>query len=237
VPPLYAGPPTEDLEPESVWVLLTASKLFCIGSVLLLAAAGLFLARDWLAVASGPSWIAVAIGLSFLVLVLTVLGVLVHLLGWVALNEASTQSWPMRLLYVLSIIGFVVGVVVFLWRDIPQPGLYLLFGGWIFIPFVPIIFGPVVTAHASLFLLATDRLRPTRRFNLLLVGSVTLLALASLGLFLYASDPLALSDWLPLAGLMSLGYGLIFLELRDEYDRRCSHLPLPWISQPTGSGF
>jgi len=36
---------------------------------------------------------------------------------------------------------------------------------------------------------------------------------------------------------MSLGYGFIFLELREEYDRRCRHLPLPWISQPTGSIF
>ena len=90
---------------------------------------------------------------------------------------------------------------------------------------------------ASVFLLATQRLRPLHRFNLLLVGSATLLTLAVFGLFLYASSPGGFPQWLPLAGLMSLGYGFIFLELREEYDRRCRHLPLPWISQPTGSIF
>src|SRR5437762_2288707 len=137
---LDAGPTAEDLEPESVWVFLTASKLFC-----------------------------------------TV--------------------------------------------------------GWILLPFLPVVFGPVVIGHASVFLLATYRLRPLHRFNLLLVGSATLLTLAVFGLFLYASSPGGFPQWLPLAGLMSLGYGFIFLELREEYDRRCRHLPLPWISQPTGSIF
>jgi len=234
---LDAGPTAEDLEPESVWVFLTASKLFCTGSGFLLAASGLFVAGDLIVAASGYAAVLVAIALAFLALVLTVLGVLVHLLGWVALNEASTQSGPMRALYFLSIIGLVIGVVVFLWRDVPQPGFFLLFGGWILLPFLPVVFGPVVIGHASVFLLATHRLRPLHRFNLLLVGSATLLTLAVFGLFLYASSPGGFPQWLPLAGLMSLGYGFIFLELREEYDRRCRHLPLPWISQPTGSIF
>ena len=234
---LDAGPTAEDLEPESVWVFLTASKLFCTGSGFLLAASGLFVAGDLIVAASGYAAVLVGIALAFLALVLTVLGVLVHLLGWVALNEASTQSGPMRALYFLSIIGLVIGIIVFLWRDVPQPGFFLLFGGWILLPFLPVVFGPVVIGHASVFLLATYRLRPPHRFNLLLVGSATLLTLAVFGLFLYASSPGGFPQWLPLAGLMSLGYGFIFLELREEYDRRCRHLPLPWISQPTGSIF
>jgi len=234
---LDAGPTAEDLEPESVWVFLTASKLFCTGSGFLLAASGLFVAGDLIVAASGYAAVLVGIALAFLALVLTVLGVLVHLLGWVALNEASTQSGPMRALYFLSIIGLVIGIIVFLWRDVPQPGFFLLFGGWILLPFLPVVFGPVVIGHASVFLLATYRLRPLHRFNLLLVGSATLLTLAVFGLFLYASSPGGFPQWLPLAGLMSLGYGFIFLELREEYDRRCRHLPLPWISQPTGSIF
>src|SRR5207249_1963224 len=139
---LDAGPTAEDLEPESVWVFLTASKLFCTGSGFLLAASGLFVAGDLIVAVSG---------------------------------------------------------------------------------------------YAAV--LATQRLRPPHRFNLLLVGSATLLTLAVFGLFLYASSPGGFPQWLPLAGLMSLGYGFIFLELREEYDRRCRHLPLPWISQPTGSIF
>jgi hypothetical protein len=225
------GPSTEDLGPESVWVFLTASRWFCIGSGFLLAAAGFLLAGDFIVASSGIIAVMVAIGLSYLVLVLTVLGVVVHAVGWIALNEASTQSWPMRALFFLSLIGLVTGVAVFLWRDVPQPGLFLLFGGWILLPFLPIVFGPVAIGHASVFLLATERLQPPRRFNLLLVGVVTLLVLAVFGLFLYASNPSGSLEWIPLTGLMSLGYGFIFLELREEYDRRCQHLALPWISQ------
>ena len=71
---LDAGPTAEDLEPESVWVFLTASKLFCTGSGFLLAASGLFVAGDLIVAASGYAAVLVAIALAYLALVLTVLG-------------------------------------------------------------------------------------------------------------------------------------------------------------------
>lgn len=168
-------PGDADVEPEWVWVLLSSTKLLTVGSLLLLAGPlsilglGRFPSVFWV---YGFLVIAFLVyGLYILILtflgafVLTVIGVLSHLTAWAGLSESADLTRSMRLAFRLSIVGFVAGVL-FVTIQTPSPGLFLLFGGWIWFPFLPIVYGPVVIAHAILFLLASGKIRPPYRRHL-----------------------------------------------------------------------
>lgn len=159
--------------------------------------------------------------------VVTIVGFVLHLFGWVGLNDASV--WPaMRVTFAASLVGFVVGVIVFL-ATVPNFGFFLLFGGWVMLPYTPFVWAPVVIAHAVLFLHFYARLGSGP--PLLLLGSFALASVAGIGLvFQIAFLPEVAAAgfsadsalrWLSvLAGLTAVGYGIAAYEFEAEYEQR-----------------
>jgi len=217
---MRSNPP--DVGPEWIWVLLNASRLLAVGSGFLLLASVLVVAPEAIAyLGIGLYGFVGLLMIGFGFVILTVLGVLVHLVGWSALSEGASQSLPMRTMFFVSVGGFVASVIYALIVLVPAPGYFLLFGGWIIIPYTPIVYGPVVIAHAAIFLLGLERLRRGPASHLIIVGSGVLVAIGIAGLSLQASItvfrfPSDVS--LVLAGVTSVGYGLIAVGLQRHYE-------------------
>ncbi|HEY6146920.1 MAG TPA: hypothetical protein VIZ69_04450 [Thermoanaerobaculia bacterium] len=217
-----AGSHAPEIEPEWIWTLLGASRLLAIGSALLLAASLVIAGADAIIAAAGP-WVFLAyLSVVPAFILLNVLGVLFHLLGWYSLSEGSSWWTPMRAAFLVSVVGFVIGVVVYVLVEVPAPGYFILFGGWLLIPFAAFAYGPVIIGHGTIFLLASLRLRAAPRLSLLVVGAAVLLALGSVGLSVHlwslAGSSFPLWTFL-LPGLTCIGYGLTAWALQQEYEQ------------------
>lgn len=207
----------QPVEPEWIWLLRGASRFLTLGSVCLLLGGFVFI----LAIPFIPLGFGV-----WLLLIVTVAGFVLHLFGWVSLNDAAV--WPaMRVTFFASLVGFAVGVATFLYL-VRGFGLVLLFGGWLLLPYMPIVWGPVAIAHAFLYLLFYDRLGS--RAPLLVVGCLILAIVAGIGMFLQfafvAGVPVfgweaGMANWVVfLPGLTSIGYCIGAVEFSSEYEQR-----------------
>jgi hypothetical protein len=215
-----AVPAVEPVEPEWIWMLLGASRRLAVASVSLLVGAFFFLVR------LDP------FGFSFLVVLLaTMAGFVLQLLGWAVLSDAAISS-AMRVTFRSSLVGFAVGIALILYL-VPESGLFVLFGGWLLLPYMPFVFGPVAIAHA--FLLYLFFVRLGSKSPRLIVASLGLAAVAVIGIVLQLglvlqSPALGIGDlsaptWvIVFAGLASAGYGIAALEFQSEYENRQVHL-------------
>ena len=220
-----AGSHAPEIEPEWIWTLQASSQLLAVGSVFLLGASVLVVGADAIVAAAGPwsflAYVSVVPGF----ILLNVLGVLFQLLGWYSLGEGSSRWTPMRAAFLASVVGFVIGAIVYVAVEVPHVGYFILFGGWLLIPFVAFAYGPIIIGHGTIFLVAFLRLRRDLRdprLNLLVVGGAVLLALGSIGLSVHlwslagSSFPLW-AFFLP--GLTCFGYGLTAWALQQEYEQ------------------
>src|SRR5256885_5658364 len=177
-----AGSHAPEIEPEWIWTLQASSQLLAVGSVFLLGASVLIVGADAIVAAAGPwsflAYVCVVPGF----ILLNVLGVLFQLLGWYSLGEGSSRWTPMRAAFLASVVGFVIGAIVYVAVEVPHVGYFILFGGWLLIPFVAFAYGPGILGPGAVFFLAFLRLRPDLRgppANPLCVGGAGLLRSAS----------------------------------------------------------
>jgi len=197
-----------------------ASILLATGSMLLLLGVLAFLgAGGW---SGGLAWLAT----------LSWLAVLVHLIGWIALFRAIFEIGPeprmkkVLSVFFLSLMGFAVGVLslpIFFpaaggWYYLPPWAGVLLFGVF---PYMPSVFGPVVVAHAVIFMLGSSDF--TRRIALasIVAGGAVLSLLAIVGIALQVlnvpqSFPAPLAPISLTTGLTFLGYALVAAGYRLE---------------------
>lgn len=232
-----------DVRVEWIWVMLQASWRLAVGSGILLAGAVLALGIGPILAASGPYALLVAIIAAFGIIPLIVGAVFLQAFGWVALADGSGETGPMRATFAVSLVGFVFGVILFL-VAVPSVGFFLLGGGWILMPFAPIVFGPVVVAHGVLYLLAWTRIRsPVDSLNAMAIGGcLPLLTLGAVALALVLGAVwrlegpfFAVGPILLMAGLTSGGYGLLAFSLSGEYERRRQPLAVDWYGTPSRS--
>ena len=108
-------------------------------------------------------------------------GVVGHAFAVLARNEGSRTGSGLRLAFAGSLVGTALSVTVHTIIVPRNPGLFVLFGGWVFPPYIPLVFGPAAIAPGVLFILATDLVRDARANTLLVAGAVGLFAVAGIG--------------------------------------------------------
>ena len=220
--------------PEWIWELRTAARLLTVGSGFLLAGSLLFriaLIVDVFGVFTPLAALLVA----FSFIALTVIGVLVYAFAWVALNEGSKTAEGMRVAFASSIVVLALSVMFHLLAVPRNPGYFLLFGGWVFVPYVPFVFGPVAIVHGVLFLLGTNFVWDPEADGLVVAGAIGLFAVAAVASLLQIVLHLELwldgasYGWgLTFAGLTAAAYGAIAWGLAREYESRRTPLGRNW---------
>ena len=117
-----------------------------------------------------------------------------------------------------------------------NPGLFVLFGVWVFLPYIPLVFGPAAIAHGVLFILATNLVRDARANTLLVAGAVGLFAIAAIGATVQIALPFG--SWLDgvgygggvtFSGLTAAGCIVITRGLARECESRRAPLKPHWI--------
>ncbi len=209
--------------------MFTAALLLALGSLLIL-------------LAPVTSFGGVPLDLSLSILATPVLAL--HLSAWYLLGSSllglpeTMVRVPKRAMtasFVASLLGFAFGLLTLpLWAP---SAVYILVRGYF--PFLPSVYGPVVGAHALLFLFLTRSLRDRRSHFLLVAGSLFLLVIAAAAiagqLAFLADRPLAwVSLGVSLAGLAGLGYALIAVGLRSEYHAEKPRGGQEGLSRPFG---
>ena len=184
--------------------LFRAARLLAFGSVALLLAA-----FAWIAAVRATSW-SYGFAALFLVPMLSGIGVGLHATSWVRLRRASRGSMASMWTFRGSLFGLAVGLLTLPWVF------------WIFalplIPMIPSVFGPVVIAHAILFMLFARSFANRIDATIAVAGSGLLIVDAVAALLAQAFVPGALpgSLWGPpptfilmFAGATAPGYGII----------------------------
>jgi hypothetical protein len=198
---------TQRPEPEWIWLLFRANRMLGLGSVSLLAGTFFLLLRG-----IDP------IGFSLAAVIFaTVVALVLQLMGWVALNEAAARPL-MRVIFISSLVGPAVGIAITL-LDVPNPGLFLFFGGWLILPYLPFVFGPAAIAHAILYGIVYARLgsRPS-----ILVAGLALVVVVVIGI----------AFEIAIAGFTCVGYGIATQAFKSEYLSRRVHLS-PFVGPGT----
>ena len=198
------------------------NEMFAVGSGFLFAA-GLSVFASPLLARAGAYAFLVFIGLLFFFILAIGLAIVFFVFAMHLLADLTRNHLLPRVLFGASIAALVGGFIIYTLPIQQSVGFVLLFG-WLLLPFVPWIFGPVVMAHGFIFALM-PRLQPKGAgFAPFLSGCVFLITFPivaivaqSVGL---AYDPIAPSNplGLLLAGLTGVGYFLVRLGLGIEYE-------------------
>lgn len=203
---------------ELVWLASKGSRYLAAASLLvLLGGASWIVGRDVIGRTEG-----FFLGVAFLGL--TGLGVVFFVVGWLPLGEMARSVDRRNLFFPLSVLAAVLGFVPFLFV-LPSfflPPVLALLSFWLWAPFLPSVFAPVVAFHAGLFLLLWRKTPRASWPSWAVFGGVFLLALALLTLSLQiAGGTLVLLQeaWFALLpGLAFVGCGILAWSWREEYE-------------------
>ncbi len=207
--------------------------MFTLGSGFLFTAGLSFFASPLVARAGAYAFL-VAIGLGFFFILAIGLAIVCYVFAMHLLADLTRNHLLARVLFGASVAGLVGGFIVYTLPIQQSVGFLLLFG-WLLLPFVPWIFGPVVVAHGLIFALI-PRPQPKGAGSLpFLAGCVFLITFPIIAIVAQSAglalDPLAQSNpfGLLLAGLTGVGYLLIRLGLGIEYEETRLHLQPGWF--------
>ena len=153
--------------------------------------------------------------------------------GWVYLAGACSDDRPSWALFVGSVIAAAGGLVAFALFVVPPDTPSWLLAFVVVGPYFPVVFVPVVAAHALVFVYLAARLgtKSPRPSVLITMGGVALGIVAIAGLA--AEGPEAT---LPASFFAPIGYALIALGARRE-TRRVRVLARAIPPSPSGSSF
>jgi len=144
----------------------------------------------------------------------------IHFIGWINLNRASRKNRAMTLLFRSSLVAFGIGLASLAIASLPPlpgfwayvPSMFLLSGGF---AFIPTVYGPVVLAHALLFLIGSRFLRDVRAFVFVNAGGGFLIFIVTIAILMQASQwfnqPVPI---ITLAGVTSFGYLMVGIGLK-----------------------
>ncbi len=198
--------------------MFRAALYLATGSFLLLIGSGFFLLVE-------QGWIPAAI--------FGALAIGIHMLGWANLGAAlvpsmargagaqSTLERAVAWAFAGSLVGFGIGLATL---PLAFPGSGWVGPYWAFIlvtalfPYVPSVFGPVVAAHTTMFLLTAKTLRSRTASITMVAASAFLGAVATVGLLGQAFFVSGLGrGLLSLAGLTGFGYAGIAVSWLNEH--------------------
>ncbi len=208
------------LDWEDVYTAYSASRYLALGSFFVLLAAFAWLAGGRF-METSP-----AIYLWIIFLVLTGLGSLLYLIGWILMRELARGKAAPDALIILSAAGLVIGVVPIFLSFPPLPW-FLAF--WILIPYVPSAFAPVLVAHAIIYLLSSTARLEGFRGLVSALASLYILLLAAVALWLQifgGGQYILNTSWFAaMSGLASLGYACNAWSWWTEYHSKPTRRP------------
>lgn len=223
--------PDRQRDPEAIYAALRTSEILAGGGALLLAGGlSLSLAASPFLRLAGAYATLLSIGLGFFFILVTGLAVVCFIFGMHLLADLARERLVLQAFLAASIVGPPVGLIIATW-PLSESIVGVIFV-WLFLPYVPWIFGPVVMAHGFIFALRPGLRLPGAGHLPFASGCVFLVtlpvvAMSAAGAGLGGpSGNLLVSLF---AGSTSLGYFLVRLGLGIEYEEVREPLSPDWF--------